>query len=198
MPEFSDPLHGSGESFHSLVKPNPQTMETTKQTASATTRSVGIKYGLYVGLASIAFFLLSVLLNQNPFKGIWNWIGVIVTVVLMVLAHKNFKDNGEGFMSYGEGFAIGLWLTVISTVISIPVMYIYLTFIDTAPMELFFEDQRTQMEAGGAPEEAIEMAQKWTRKLFWVISLVVSIIGGVVIALILTIFTQKKASEQAF
>lgn len=165
---------------------------------SISTRSVGMKYGLMAGLAGIVLFLIPVVLGQNPFKGAWNWIGAAVSIGLMILAHKSYKDNGDGFMSYGQGVGIGFWLTLVSTVLSIIFMYVYLNFIDAGPMDLFIQEQQETMEKSGQSEQAIEMAMEWTRKLFWVIALIGGIFWGMIIALILTIFTQKKAPEQAF
>jgi hypothetical protein len=173
--------------------------ENVQTTAPVTARSVGMKFGLYSGLVGLTIFLITVILGQNPFGGWWNWIGVAFSIALMFLAHKNFKENnGDGYMSYGQGLGIGFWMTLISTILSISVMYIYLTFIDGSPMDLFLEEQVAKMEEQGQNEQAIEMAQTWTKKLFWVFALIGSIFWGMIIALILSIFTQKKAPETNF
>jgi hypothetical protein len=172
--------------------------ENAQPESTASTRSVGIKYGWISALIGIALFLVSVILGQNPFKGVWNWIGIGISVVILFVAHKNYKDSGEGFMSYGQGVIIGFWVTLVSTTLSLIVMYVYLTFIDTAPMELFYEEQQANLEEAGQSDEAIQVAMEWTRKLFWIIGAVSALFGGMLMTLILSIFTQKKAPEQAF
>lgn len=172
--------------------------ENTESLPNVSTRSVGLKYGLISAIAGIALFLVSVILGQNPFQGVWNWIAIAVTIVLLFLAHKNYKDSKDGFMSYGQGVGIGFWFTLVSTLLGVGAMYGYLSFIDSSPMDLFYEEQRAGMEEAGQSEEAIDIALEWTRKLFWVFALVGSIFWGMIIALILSIFTQKKAPEQAF
>ena len=162
------------------------------EASPVTIRSAGIKYGLYAGLVSISVFLITSLLGYNPFGGGLNYIGVVASIILLVLAHKEFKDSGDGFMGYGQGFAIGFWCTLVSVILSLGVTYLYINFYDYSPMQLFMEDQATKMQEAGTPDSTIETAQEWTKKLFWVIGLVGAIIWGLVIALIVTIFTQKK------
>ena len=171
-------------------------MEENETTVS--TRSVGIKFGLISGLISITLFLVTAIAGMNPFQGVLNWIGIAISIAVLFLAQKNFKDNGDGFMSYGQGVGVGFWVVLISSAISLTVMYAYLNFIDGAPMDLFYEEQATKMEEKGQSEEAIKIAMEWTHKLFWVFAIVGSIFWGMLIALILTIFTQKKQPEQTF
>jgi hypothetical protein len=162
------------------------------------TRSAGMKFGMISGLIGIALFLVSAITGMNPFQGVLSWIGIAISIALLFLAQKSFKDNGDGFMSYGQGVGIGFWFTLISTLLSVAVMYVYVTFIDGAPMELFYEEQASKMEGQGQSEEAIEMALEWTRKLFWIFAIIGTIFWGMIIALILTIFTQKKHPEPTF
>jgi hypothetical protein len=134
-------------------------------------------------------------MNDNPFSSMWNWIGAGIGIVLIVVAHKQFKDNGDSYMNYGEGVGISFWIGLISTVITVPLMYAYLNFIDNSPFELFLQQQEEKMIEGGAPAEAIEMGLKWTKNLFWYMACIMGIIGSVITALIVSIFTQKKRPE---
>lgn len=166
-----------------------------EQDEKVTTRSVGVQYGLLASIISIIMFLIPAMMGQNPFKGIWNWAGAIVTIVLLILAHKKFKESGDGYMSYGQGMGVAFWMILVSTLIGFGFTYIYLTFIDNSPFELFMEQQLIEMQEKNVPENAIEMSQEWTRKLFWPIGFFFAIAGGMIIALIITIFTQKKSPE---
>lgn len=172
-------------------------MENSTQ-EKVSTMKVGSKYGAISGLAGIALFLVAVMMNINPFQGASNWIGIGISIVLLVLAQKNFKDSGDGYMSYGQGFGVGLWYTIVSSVLSLLVMYVYMNFIDTAAMEKVFEQQELQMEEQGQSTEAIQVAMEWTRKLFWAFAVGGSIFFGIIIALVVTIFTQKKNAEPGF
>jgi hypothetical protein len=165
---------------------------------SVSTMSVGIKYGAFSALAGIVVFLIAVITSMNPFQGAASWLNMGISLVLLVLAQKNFKDAGDGFMSYGQGIGIGFWYTLVGAVLSLLVMYVYITFIDQAVMETFYEQQILKMEEQGQSEEAIEMAMEWTKKLFWPFAIGGGIFFGMLIALIVTIFTQKKNTEPTF
>jgi hypothetical protein len=163
-----------------------------------TTRSVGIRYGLYSALAGIILFLIPAMLGQNAFKGLWTYVGMAVSIVLFVLAHKYFKDEGDGFMSLGQGVGIGFWMSLVSVIIGGLFTYIYISFIDSSPFDLMLDENIAEMEKAGSPDNAIEMAQEWTKKLFWPLYFVFGIIGGVVFALIISIFTKKSNPETSF
>jgi hypothetical protein len=165
-------------------------MENTEQKAS--TRSIGLKYGGISALAGVVIFLVVSLIGQNPFGGVWNWIGTGISIVLIVLAHREFKSSGDGFMSFGQGMGVVLWFSIVAVFVSMAVMYIYMNFIDTNAMQIVFDEQIAKMEEQGQSEEAIEMAMEWTKKLFWPMAIVFGFIGSIVIGLIVTIFTQKR------
>lgn len=169
-------------------------MEQTEKKAPST-RSIGIKFGLYSAGISVVLFLIPALLNQNPFQGLWNWIGIPILIALIVFAHKQFKDQGDGFMSFGQGVGIGFWLTLIATIVAGLFTFVYISFVDSSPMELMLQEQTAKMQEQGVPDETIEMAQTWTKNLFWPSYGFMGILGGVIIALIVSIFTQKKSAE---
>lgn len=160
-----------------------------------TTRSIGIRFGLYNALVGILLFAIAVVLSQNPFSTMWNWIGVIIGIGLVVYAHIQFKANGDGYMNYGEGVGIAFWIGLISTLITVPIMYVYLNFVDSGPLDLMFQEQEDKMIAQGLPSEAIEMGVKWTKNLFWPIACIGGIIGSTVTGLIVSIFTKKSRPE---
>ncbi|GIV37274.1 MAG: hypothetical protein KatS3mg032_1653 [Cyclobacteriaceae bacterium] len=173
-------------------------MEEQTQSTMPTTRSVGLKWGIISALFSILFFLILVIAGANAFDNKWGWIGGIFSIIFMVLAHREFKQQGDSFMTYGQGLGISFWMVLISTAVAGLFTYIYSNIIDPATMEKFYESQRMQMEERNMPEEQIEIALEWTRKLFWVIYAVGGILGGMFIALIVSIFTQKKNPAPPF
>lgn len=169
-------------------------------TASVTTRSVGIRFGLIGGVISIAYFLVLVVAGVNMAQGYWNWIGYIITIILLFFAHKQFKENTDGFMSYGQGISIAFWMGLIAAVISSIFTYIYVKFIDTSFTQMIHDAQVEAMEAKGMPEEQIEQAMKFasmftTPEALLIMGLIFGVIGTIIIGLIVTIFTQKKAAE---
>lgn len=173
-------------------------MEENTTSTAPTPRAIGMKYGLISGLVSIVFFLVLVLSGANAFDNKWGWVGMIFSIVILVLAHKAFKNEGDGFMSYGQGFGIGFWMGLISTLLGGLFTYVYSTIIDPATMERFYEAQRMAMEEQNMPEESMEMAISWTKNLFWPMYFFMGVFFSVLLALIVTIFTQKKSPEPGF
>ncbi|MGC1241757.1 MAG: DUF4199 domain-containing protein [Chryseosolibacter sp.] len=174
-------------------------METhVNTTSSVTPRSVGVKYGLISALISVVYFLVLVLSGQNAFDNKWSWIGLIVSVALVVLAHKNFKDSGNGYMTYGQGVGIAFWIALVSVVINFSLTYAYVNFIDASAMDMFYEHQTEQMSMQGMQDEQIDMAISWTKTLFWPMYLFMGLFFGVLVGVIVSIFTQKKNPEPAF
>jgi len=170
---------------------------------SVTTRSVGIRYGAISAVIGIAYFVILNVAQIDMTQGFWNWFGWIITILMIVLAHKYFKDNGDGFMSYGQGIGIAFWLGLISGTISSIFTYLYVKFIDGNMLETIKERQIEGMQSKGMSEEQIDQAMKisamfTSAEAILVFGFIGSIAGALIIALIVTIFTQKKSPETTF
>ena len=136
-------------------------------------------------------------------SGVWNWLGYVVTILIVVFAHKYYKENSDGFMSYGQGVGIAFWIGLVSGVISSIFTYLYIKFIDTAFLELIKERQIEAMQQKGMSDEQIDQAMNvaamfTTPEAMFIMMLIGSIIATVIIGVIVTIFTQKKNPEPAF
>lgn len=134
-------------------------------------------------------------------QGIGRWGGLIFNVGVLVMAHKYFKDNnGNGFMSYGQGFGIGTWISLINCVIYSVFFYIYVKFIDTGFVKMMMEKQEQQMIDRGMSEEQVQQAMSMTEKfmtpeMMFGFGLFFGFIIFLVVVAIVTIFTQKKNPE---
>lgn len=134
-------------------------METS--TTSATTTSVGLRYGILTGLVSIIIsFLLNVShLEQSPAK----WLSLLVLVGGTVLAMRFFRQANAGFMNYGQGMGVGMTLSAAAAALSAVFSYVYLTFIDPDMVARILDKTRADMEArGNVSEDQIEQALHWT------------------------------------
>lgn len=166
---------------------------------NASVKSVAIKYGLILGIISIAFFLIGVV-TGNPNATLYRWLGVIITVALVVLAHREYKQKGDGFMSYGQGLGTGTLLAFISYSISSLFMYTYIKFIDKDYSERIRQIQIQQFEEQRMSDEEIELGLKLVEMFSDPeVILLVGIIGGVffgfIISLIVTAFTKNTNPE---
>ncbi len=168
-------------------------MEENTESAKPSVMSVGLRYGLFITLASIAYSTILILFGQNPLQSDWkNWISAVITITLVVMAHKYFKDKGDGYMTYGQGFGISFISILVSIFLGGIFSYLYANFIDTNLMEEVWQKTAEDMEAKGQNQETIDVALTWTKKLFWIIYFVFGIFIAAIIGVLVPIFTQKK------
>lgn len=179
-------------------------MESEVNSRSAiTTRSAGVRFGLIGAVCSIAYFLILNVAGLDMTSGVWNWLGYVITILIVIFAHKYYKDNGDGFMSYGQGVGIAFWIGLVGGVISSIFTYLYIKFVDTGFIDLVRERQIEAMQQQGMSDQQIDQAMKvasafTTPEAMFIMMLIGSIIATVIIGVIVTIFTQKKNPEPAF
>lgn len=167
------------------------------------TKSVGIRYGLILALISIAYFIITTVAEVDMSRGIQRWAMLIVSAVMCFLAHKYYKENGDGFMSYGQGFNVGLWMGIVSSVISSIFTYVYIKLIDDSFISNIREKAIQDMEEKGSSEEEIEMAMKFVNwfanaEVIFVMGIVFGIIGAIIVALLVSIITKKENPQPSW
>jgi hypothetical protein len=166
--------------------------------AQPSTFSVGLKWGLISTLVHVIVFLTTSLVGIDPFDQKMAFLNIPLSIAILILAHKAFKDGGDGFMSYGQGIAIAFWISLFGVIIGGLFTFVYTNFVDTALMETYYQKQIDTMSEKKMSEQQIEMAITWTKKLFWPIYVFFGIFFGVLLGLIVTIFTHKKNPEPTF
>jgi len=171
-----------------------------ENTATPVTPSaVAVRYGLLVGLISIiiSFALNATELEQTPAK----WLTTVVLIGGIVLAHKFFKEQNGGFMTYGQGFAIGAILSAIDGVLNAIFSYVYMNFIDTDFATRIMNKARADMEAqGNLSEEQMAQALSFTAKfmngpMMMATVLFMILILGILATLLISAFTKNPRPE---
>jgi hypothetical protein len=174
-------------------------MEENVTKSAVTTRSVGIRYGVINGLIQVVYFLILTTAGLAVSSGFAPWVGFLISIVVLFLAHKYYKENGDGYMSYGQGIGIGFWTGLVSATISAIFTYIYAK-IDSGYITSIREKAIQDMEAQGQSQQQIDTAMKFVEmftsaEAILVMGLVFGVIGMIIVALILTIFTQRPQPE---
>ncbi len=161
-----------------------------------TVKGVSIKYGLYLGIILTIYSLaLQVMgLAANEALG---WVGYVVLIVLMVIAHKTFKNEGDGFMSYSQGLSIGTLIALVAALISTPVSYLYVKFFDSSFLQVIKDKQIEDMEQRGMTDAEIESTMEiassfMTAEVIFPIAFVAFIFIGFIISLIVSAFTKNS------
>jgi hypothetical protein len=94
-----------------------------------TYQNVSIKYGIFVGIAHILYFLLMRLLDlQNRVE--LSFLSALFLVIGIAVAISNFKRAKGGNIKYFQGLAIGATTGVVSSAILALFLIVYVTVID--------------------------------------------------------------------
>jgi hypothetical protein len=126
-----------------------------------------------------------------------------IYIVVIFLAHKYFKENGDGYMTFGQGVGISFWLGLVSSVISSIFTYFYVKVIDGSMIQQIMDKEIEKMQVKGMSDEQIDQTMKFvsfftSAESILVIGTISIIIFMVVAGLIISIFTQKNRSETTF
>ena len=157
---------------------------------------IAIKYGLIQGVLG---FILFVIVATTGMKQNWlvTGINIAVLVVLIVLAHREFKKTHEGMMTYGQGVGSGTLLVVIASVLGSVLTYIYVAFINTSYPAAMLKVQQAALEERGMSGAQLDQALSVTSAMLtptglFVTSLVSGAIIGFIVALIVSMFTRAS------
>lgn len=165
---------------------------------TASIKSIGVKYGLILGVVAIALFLIGVATDNPEFGGMW--LMLLVLVIGIVLAHREYKSEGDGFLEYGEGLGLGTLVAAVFAVIFTIFNYIYIKFIDPAYMDMIRQLQMEQIQEQGLTEEQMDMAMDWvmtltTPEMVLVFNILGTIFFGFILSLIISAFTKNRNPE---
>jgi len=165
----------------------------------ASLKNISIKWGVVYGLVSIILFVLIDVLGLISSPGI-QFLGVPIVVLILVLSHREFKAEGDGFMSYGQGLGLGTLLSLIASVISSAFSYVYISFINTSYIDVIKENQIMQLESRGMSDAEIEQALSFSESFMTptaiaIMGVFMGLLSGFIISLIVTIFTKKSRPD---
>lgn len=177
---------------------NEETM--LHQSPGETTTSIAIRYGLIVGIISIIYSLILNITDLSITNQSLSYISFIIIIVGIVLAHKHYKRENNGFMSYGQGLGIGSLLSAIVGLLSGVFAYIYMTFVDEDFMSKMQDVQTAKLEQQGLSDEQIEQAIQMTEKFTGPVTIFLSaVLGtlfiGFLLSLVISAFTKNSKPE---
>jgi hypothetical protein len=156
---------------------------------------IAAKYGLIQGVLSFALNAVGTLANLQP-----TWlVGVfqaVLLIVLMVLAHREFKKTHNGIMMYSEGLGSGTLLSVAGAVVTAVLLYIYVRYINTTYLSTLIQAQHAALEQRGITGPQAQQAMAMVGAVMTPVGIAVSslisgAVVGFIVALIVSIFTQK-------
>jgi hypothetical protein len=162
-----------------------------------TVSQIGLKYGIIIGLVFIVYgMILEFMGLELETQQYFGYLNYVLLVVVIVLAHKAFKDGGDGYMSIGQGLGMGTLISLISGVLSGVFSYIYIKFIDDSMLTKIKDLQIEKMEEQGLDDAQIEQAMEIAGKFMSAEMIPVwAILGmlfiGFILSLIVSLFTKN-------
>ncbi len=174
--------------------------EVDEEYEKTTVKQVSLKWGLYIGLVLIVWSLIiqmAGLVGNQPLS----YVIYLFIIAGIVLAHKEFKNEGDGFMSYSQGLGIGTLLSLVSGAISVVFSFIYVKFIDDSMLTIVKDLQVEKLEEQGLSDAQIDQAMSITEKfmvpeVMFPMALVAMVFFGFILSLIVSAFT-KNVNPQA-
>jgi uncharacterized membrane protein YdjX (TVP38/TMEM64 family) len=120
----------------------------------------------------------------------------VILVVIMVLAHGEFKKTHNRMMTYAQGLGIGTLLVAIGAVVSAALVFVYVKYFNTGYFAAMLQTTRDTLQQRGITGAQAQQAMRLYGAIYSPVGyLIVSLIGGVIfgfiVSLIVSIFTQR-------
>lgn len=157
---------------------------------------IALKYGLITAVASIIYNTILIIAEQNQNQAL-SMLGLVILIVGMVYAMREFKSSNDGFMSYGQGLSIGTLLSAISGLLGSAFIIFYSQFIDTNYIKKLMDYSRGDMESRGMSDAQIEAGMEFSEKfmspgIMFAIGVLFSVFFGFIIALIISAIMRRN------
>ncbi|MDI9858925.1 DUF4199 domain-containing protein [Flectobacillus roseus] len=160
-----------------------------------TTTKVALKWGIIIGICSVVFSTLIMVLGMVANQAI-GFVAYIIIGIGVFMAMSAYKKENNGFMSYGQGLGIGALMAAVSGLLSSAYSFVYMKFIDPSVMDQIFKKAEADMEKKGLSPEQIDQAMEMSKVFMspgamFVWGVVGSILLGFVFSLIIAAFVKK-------
>ncbi len=120
-------------------------METKKSLFSS-----ALNTGLIIGAVSIVIFLVSYVADFKPvgimIPILWGLFGLAISIVLLVILFKKYRNEIGGFISFRDAFLYCLVALVVSAVVSTAFTMLFVQFVEPDYYKNIMEAQKTYME----------------------------------------------------
>ena len=169
-------------------------METT---AKSNTTKVATKWALIYAAAAIIITYAIEFLDLDPNSPV-KFITFVPFIIFMLLAQIEFKQQLNGFITFGEAFSTGFRYALFSGLLMAVFTYLYFSVLSSTAMDKALAISQAKMEEQNAPAEAIEKSEIIMRKYGAVIFAFGFAISyaffGAIISLITAAIVKKQRS----
>ena len=162
--------------------------------------AVAIKYGLLTGLLYVVFATISYLTESYGNFLIALLVSIVISVIGIVLALKEFRKQNGGFMTYGQGLGLGIMVSIIAGIISGLFSMLYIQFIDPTMPEKLVDATMEQMASFGVDDSILDSQREEIMASFTSVKQLTSAItnaffSGLILSLIIAAVMKHKRPE---
>ncbi|CAG5070028.1 hypothetical protein DYBT9623_02768 [Dyadobacter sp. CECT 9623] len=160
------------------------------------TARVALKYGV---LGSVVIMVYTTIINVSGLSQnkLLSSLSFVLMIVAIVLAMKNFREQNKGFMSYGEGLAVGSLASAIMGLLSSAFTMFYIQFIDNTLLTQGMDQVREDMERRGMDDSQIDQAMELSQKFMspgvvFIMGVLGYLLTGFIISLIVAAVIRRE------
>jgi hypothetical protein len=162
-------------------------------------KGVAFKWGIILGLVSFVWFIILAITEQQSNAAL-SMIGFIFLIGGIILAMREYKSLRNSFLSFKQGLGLGVLTTLVSSIVSGILTFVYMSFIDTTYMERVIEAQRAEMSKTMDPAQvdaAMEMSAAFISPgATLIMGIVISVFVGFIISLIVAAIMKNERPEE--
>ncbi len=165
------------------------------------TGSFALKYGIFLGLISVAFAIMLFTMDLHYQRSTTNTIiSIVIIVFMVVIAIYQFKKENSGYLTLGQALKIGLGVALIAAIISVIYTIVLFNVLDPDFMDKSFEYTKdTILEQNpNITEQQLEQNRKIQKNFAWVaypVILIFNLFAGFVISLIAGLIMKKTKND---
>ncbi len=119
-----------------------------------------VRYGLILGGIGVALSLLFYGLGLEKDDMVQKYSGflnIVIVAIIIFLGTKEYRDkDGNGFMSFGQGFSTGMTIAIIGGAISTAYTYLYFTVISPGMVTYIKMQQEEELLKRGMSDSEVE------------------------------------------
>lgn len=165
------------------------------------TGKFALNYGLLLGAVSVIFAFMLYTLDMH-YQGGFGVMAVsaLLSLAAIIIGLIQFKKANGGYMSFGQGFKIGIGICLIAGIIGIIFNQIMQNVIDPDMMAKAMEYQEGQLiERGLTPQQAsdqMEMGKQFAEPMWQItFGLIGSVLFGVLLSIVPALVIKKAKPE---
>lgn len=163
---------------------------------------IELKYGIYLGLAICVWKLVEYTFG---FHGEYYEIGkytdflplILLTAALFLGIKERRDENLSGYIDYRQGVRTGFFISLVSTLISVPFIYLYYKVINPGYIDYIIAANETRLLAEGKSPDAVAAAVVMVKNTFRASNvmlqhLLFNLLGGALLSLIIALVLKRE------